>query len=395
MSTQTIADLIATIQALGSQQGPSSYDSFRILLDRLGNPHHKLPLTIHVAGTNGKGSTLADLDSIMRRAGFKVHRYTSPHLVSVCERIQTSNEMISGEALEHHLRTVASHATGLNLTFFDMMTAAAFLEFAASSADYLLLETGIGGEFDPTNVIEKPVATIFTQIGLDHLQRLGPRLVDIAQTKAGIIKQDCPVFTYVQDPIIMAAIVAQAEAKHAPLYTVPVDQVFETGLLGPHQNINASLAAGVARYLGIAEEHIKTGIANAQWPARMQQVAYHGREVWLDMAHNPSAAEVASKSMKELGAAPFHLIFSLRETKDLKGFLEAFRGHILSIRYVPFKADYADGHTIEKLSEVSEELDLRVVISDGLAIAMDQTPAGPVLITGSAVLVGEALEEAS
>lgn len=388
MMPDEIAHLInGILRKTEENSAPTPYESFRILLERLNSPQLSLPPVIHVAGTNGKGSTLAYLNSVFQASGLKVHRYTSPHLLSICERIQTANYLIQENQLLQHLRHISEHVDSLSLTFFQILTAAAFLEFSQTKADYLLLETGLGGRLDPTNVIEKPVATVITQIGMDHMDVLGPQLKDIVHAKAGIIKSQCPVFTFEQDEIVMDILRQEANHQRAPFIISPLDLSLKPSLPGQHQIINASLAARVAQELGFSNKVIHEGIAHTLWPGRMQKIRLYNRDVWLDMAHNESAAEAAVIAMEELGQSPFHLIFSLRQTKDLQGFLSSFRDCTLSLTYVPIHASYTGGHPIEDISSTG----LNIRIAETFAQALTQMPAGPILVAGSALLLSQAL----
>jgi dihydrofolate synthase / folylpolyglutamate synthase len=386
--------IYALIESLQHARDKATIVPFVELLDRLGNPHHRLPKVIHVAGTNGKGSVLAYLDSILRTAKLKIHRYTSPHLVSICERIQVADHLISPQRFLSLLQEIAPHTAGLPLTYFDLITAVAFLEFSRVPADYLLLETGLGGRYDATNVIASPLFSVITQIGMDHMDLLGSDLRNIAREKAGIIKHGAPVITLPHETLVMDVIASEAENKDSKLIIADENEHFEVALLGPHQQQNASLAVAVARQLGcIPDVVIREGLRKAYWPGRMQQIDYCNRLVWLDMAHNASAAEVASLSMKALGAEPFHLIFSLRKSKDLLGFMRAFKGRLLSVIYIPMSW-YVEGHHPDDVQEIADDLHMDLRIMGTIYEALRDLPDEPVLITGSAMLVGDALLEA-
>jgi dihydrofolate synthase/folylpolyglutamate synthase len=384
---QDIFDLIDSLQA---RRAYGSLTTMVELLSRLGNPHQRLPKTIHVAGTNGKGSVLAFLDSILRTMSYRTHRYTSPHLVSICERVQISNQHVTPERFLRNLQEIAPHTHGLELTYFDLITAVAFMEFSQEPADFLLLETGLGGRYDATNVVS-PVATVITQIGLDHMDLLGSDLKTIAREKAGIIKADVPVVTIPHDPDVMKIIEEEASCVGAPLHVVSDLMSTQVGLLGDHQHQNAILAYGVARLLNVgSEDLIRKGIQQATWPGRMQLLLIKGRDIWLDMAHNASAAEVVVQAMRQQGCSPFHLIFSMRATKDARSFLDAFKGNLLTVTYVPLPA-YVAGHEIESIQKIAQALSMNVRIADQLGDALSSLSFGPVLVTGSAILLGEAL----
>jgi dihydrofolate synthase/folylpolyglutamate synthase len=384
-------NILQTLDSLHFPRTEASTAPFTELMSRLDNPHKKLPKTIHVTGTNGKGSVLAYLDSILKTAGYRVHRYTSPHLVSICERIQIANTNIRAEDFYETLQAVAPHTKGLELTIFEMITAVAFLKFAENPADYLLLETGIGGRHDSTNIIENPVVTVITQIGLDHMEKLGPTLTLIAGEKAGIIKHGRPTVTLNHEPEIVNVILEEARLKNSPLFFVEKLDT-QLSLIGAHQQMNAALAHKAAMLLNACpEDVILQGLKTTQWAGRMQSVILHGRKVWLDMAHNPSAALAAVQSMIKIDATPFRLIFSLRENKDVEAFLRTFKNHVCSVTYVPLN-EGAQGHDANAVKVLANHLHMPMDILDSLKMALSNIPDSPILITGSAILVGEALK---
>ncbi len=386
--SQTEQHIYDLLEARHRPRREATLSPFRELLARLGNPHLNLPKVIHVAGTNGKGSVLAYLDSILQTAGFRVHRYTSPHLVSICERIQLSNKTISDTDFLKTLQVVLAHADDQPLTYFELITAVAFIEFKRVPADYLLLETGMGGRHDATNVIENPLATALTQIDLDHVDLLGPDIISIAREKAGVIKACCPVVTIKQAPSILKAIEDEATLKNAPFYLAAEIEDVQLSLLGTHQQQNAAIARKIASIIGIqSEETVLSGLRNAQWSGRMHRITINGRELWIDMAHNVNAAQTAVLTMQELKQTPFHLIFSLRASKDILGFLEAFRSNLRSATYIPLPS-FALGHSLESINDLK---DFPIAIQDSLMNTLSDLPPGPVLIAGSAILVGELL----
>lgn len=386
---QHIYDLIELSQT--PRQQPTT-EPFLSLMDRLGNPHLRLPKVIHVAGTNGKGSVVANINSILQTAGYIVSRYTSPHLVSICERIQISNKLIREEQFLKTLKTVIVQTHGLPLTFFDIITAVAFIEFADNPVDFLLLETGIGGQYDSTNVVESPILTIIAQIGLDHVDILGHSLVDITKEKAGIIKQNCPIITLNHPSQVLDIIQSKALEKQAPLHIAHTNKTYDTGLHGEHQQQNASLAATAISVLGICDENIiLQGIKNTSWPGRMQKIQVDGRNIWIDMAHNASAAKVAVKAMQQMKNTPFHLVFSMRASKDASTFLGAFKDHIESATYIPLP-EYANGHKTDHMTTIAKEHGIKLHAASTIKDALQNLTSGPVLATGSAVLLGEALQ---
>ena len=331
-----------------------SLDRMTHILSKLGNPERKLPPVIHVAGTNGKGSTIAYLRHIMEAAGLKAHVYTSPHLVKFHERIRLSGELISEAGLSALLEECEIANGEEPITFFEITTAAAFLAYSRLPADYLLLEVGLGGRLDATNVIDKPAITIITTVDYDHQQYLGDTLSLIAHEKAGILKRGCTGIIGMQPDEARAEIERVAERVRAPLSIAGQDwqayeqhgrMVFqdEAGLLdlplpqlkGRHQIDNAGNAIAAIRYLNderISDAHIAEGVKSTIWPARMQRLGPGGlsdklpadSELWLDGGHNPSAGRALAQAFSELNerhSRPLVLIWGMLNTKDVGRFI--------------------------------------------------------------------------
>ena len=342
--------------------GRSDMALFAALLGDLGNPHLKLPPVFHVAGTNGKGSTLAFVQAILEASGLRVHKYTSPHLVRFEERIVLAGQVVAAGDLVAVLRDVAVRAPqGMN--FFSLLTAAAFVLFARSAADAVLLETGVGGTLDPTNVVT-PEASIITRISFDHMHLLGTTLADIAANKAGIIKPDRPVVVAPQPAAEVAAVLAaQAQRVKAPLVHARIDTVDDTGfvyrddtrtlrlprpaLAGAHQMVNAATAmAAVAhsRFAHVLDDGAAMARAmhDVHWPGRMQrltrgtlaQLMGSGDELWLDGAHNDSGAEVLAAMFadwRKRDVCPIHVLTSFKGKKDWQAFVAPLLPHIDSL----------------------------------------------------------------
>jgi dihydrofolate synthase/folylpolyglutamate synthase len=328
------------------------------LLERLGHPERRLPPVVHVAGTNGKGSVIAYLRAMLEAAGYRVHVYTSPHLVRFHERIRLAGELIEEDALLVLLEECERANGDEPITFFEVTTCAAFLEFARSPADILLLETGLGGRLDSTNVIEQPMVTIEMPISFDHMQHLGDTLAKIAFEKAGIIKRGRPVVVAPQPPEALAVFEARAAELDAPLarygreWTVARQQndlVFADAmgerklplpaLPGAHQIPNAGAALAALAFLDgfCVDGHAQMrGLTEVQWPARLQRLNRGplarslppGCELWLDGGHNESAGAaladfLGAQEKKERAAKrPLHLIFGMLNTKDPVAFLK-------------------------------------------------------------------------
>jgi len=324
------------------------------LLSLVGHPERKLPPVVHVAGTNGKGSVIAYLRATLETAGNHVHVYTSPHLVRFHERIRIAGELIEEQALVDLIEECERANGGDPITFFEITTVAAFLAFARVPADILLLETGLGGEFDATNVIAAPLATIVMPISFDHMQFLGDSLARIAAAKAGILKQGRPAIVAQQPPEAAAVIEQRAAALNAPLWRCGSEWSFEIGdngftyrdakgaialpkpvLPGRHQYGNAAAAVAATRWLpdfGLTDDAIAAGLTSAVWPARMQRLTRGPLvdllppqwELWLDGGHNTDAGQVIADMIEDWQQAarkPVSLIFGMLTSKDPLAFL--------------------------------------------------------------------------
>ena len=266
-------------------------DRVKRLLRKLGNPEKSIPPVIHVAGTNGKGSTIAMIKAGLQRSGFRTHTYTSPHLVSFNERIEIGDKRISEDALKEVLNECEKVNNSQPITFFEITTCAAFLAFSRASADYTLLEVGLGGEFDATNVIQNPVASIITPISFDHKEYLGSSIKKIAAAKAGIIKKNTPTIISNQSPIVKRILDAKCVSNNsnviwsAESFTVcsswksiiqklskkSIEYPFPN-LIGTHQISNAMTAISTLTYLKVPEKHICEGLTSTYWPARLQEI---------------------------------------------------------------------------------------------------------------------------
>ncbi|MCP5037153.1 MAG: bifunctional folylpolyglutamate synthase/dihydrofolate synthase [Rhodobacteraceae bacterium] len=320
------------------------------LLTALDHPELGLPPVIHLAGTNGKGSTQAMIRAGLEAEGKRVHAYTSPHLARFHERIRLAGELITEEALTRVLDRCIAANDGDEITYFEVTTIAGFLAFAETPADYLLLETGLGGRLDATNVINKPALTVITPISIDHTQFLGETLPEIAAEKAGILKRGVPCVVGPQPEAAMEVIEDHAARIGAPLiaqgqhWHVWEERgrlVFqdEIGLLdlplpkliGTHQIDNAGAALAALRILDAGEDAFDAAMTKAHWPARMQRLrhgplvdAAAGAELWLDGGHNPAAGEALAEVLKSMPPRPTHLICGMLNTKDVTGFLRPF-----------------------------------------------------------------------
>jgi dihydrofolate synthase / folylpolyglutamate synthase len=404
-----------------------SLDRTSRILQRLGNPHQRLPPVIHVAGTNGKGSTIACLRAMLEAAGLRVHCYTSPHLVKFHERIRLAGELISEAALTSLLAECEMANGGAPITFFEITTAAAFLAFSRTPADYLILEVGMGGRLDATNVIDRPKVCVITAIDFDHQQYLGDTLTRIAHEKAGILKRGVPAIVGVQLDEARAEIERVAERVGAPLVIANQDwQSFEQhgrlvfqhedGLLdlplphlhGRHQVDNAGNAIAALRALGhtrVTDNHIAQGLKSVIWPARMQRLGLGAlwahvpadAELWLDGGHNPSAARVLAQAFSDLNdrhSRPLVLVWGMLNTKDVASFIAAFAGiaHRAVTITIP---EEENAVAAEALAQAARGTGLAAETAASLEEALSQasltTPAPRILICGSLYLAGRVL----
>ncbi len=385
------------------------------LLGRLGNPERALPPVLHVAGTNGKGSTCAFLRSAVEAAGLSAHVYTSPHLVRFNERIRLAGRLIDDKALAALLAETLDAADGMEISFFEATTAAAFLAFARTPADACIVEVGLGGRLDATNVIASPLVCGISQLGHDHHFFLGDTLEQIAAEKAGIAKPGVPLVTQVY-PEPLARIVERAAVAAGALWHEIgeserdiwqiVDSVGQFELGGAHQRRNAALAVAMIRrqrMLDIPDSALRDGLAKATWPARLQRLRTGplrdllppDAELWLDGAHNPAAARAVADFFA--GQALGHLIVGLLANKDATGILEPFRGRPIAIHAVPVAGH--EHHLPEALAAVAEKMGFEAKpasnAGDALAgIAGSTDPKTPpvVLIMGSLYLAGAVLK---
>ena len=360
------------------------------LLAALGDPHRALPPVLHVAGTNGKGSTCAFLRAALEAGGARVHVYTSPHLVRFNERIRVAGQLIEDIALAPLLAEAldAAERNAIAPSFFEATTAAAFLAFARTPADACVVEVGLGGRLDATNVVV-PVVCGIAQVGIDHQAFLGDTLAEIAAEKAGIAKRGVPLVCLAQDAVALTAIERVAAAAGAPLAIEGRDWQPDDGLrpalAGAHQRRNAGLAAQMLGAGGFDRDEgvsIRAGIAAAHWPGRLQRLApgplTEAGEVWIDGAHNPAAALVLADT---LAARPMHLVLGILANKDAAGIVAPLARHALSLTFVT-----VPGHDSHDPVALARRWGGRV--ADSVAAAVTQTP---VLVAGSLYLCGEFL----
>ena len=408
------------LRASHPQRIDLSLERMRILCAALGDPQHRLPPVVHVAGTNGKGSTVAFIRAIAEAAGLRVHTYTSPHLVRFNERIRLAGQLIGDAPLNAILDRI--EAVGTEATVFESTTAAAFVAMSETPADLAIIEVGLGGLLDATNVIERPLLSVIAPVDLDHAEFLGTDLHGIAVEKAGILKAGARGLIARQSEVAMAAIEAAARAVHAPLTVMGVDfdawadrgglsfqdqerflDLPAPALSGPHQVDNAGLAVAVALELDLPETAIAEGLRAVRWPARMQRLTAgpYGEaaraadaELWLDGGHNPHAGAALAAALAERQARaprPLALIVGMLANKDAGGFFEALGQSGAAVFTVPFDGAAAEP---EALAAVARGHGLGATpcasVDEALARAL-RLGAGRVTICGSLYLAGEVL----
>lgn len=382
------------------------------LLDRMGRPQDRLPPVVHVAGTNGKGSTIAFLRAILEKAGYRVHVYTSPHLVRFAERIRLAGEIIAEDHLSAILESAERDNGAEPITFFEITTCAALKAFAEVPADILLLEVGLGGRLDATNVVDKPACTVITPVSMDHTQYLGGDLAAIAGEKAAIQKKDVPSVVAPQDPVARAVIAVAAERADARIIDAhPVPAGTRLSLAGPHQAVNAGAAcaaAGVLRQAGftITDDDIEDGLAAASWPARLQRLTKGpipdllgpGWEVRLDGGHNAAAGEtLADHAAKAWPDKPLHLVVGMLNTKTPADFLSPFARQAESLAAISIPGE-ANSLSAEELCATARSVGLDATAAESAekaAAALVGRPPGILLICGSLYLAGEVLADNS
>ncbi len=424
--TNPDSDLILTrLQGLHPKAIDLSLGRLERLLEALDHPERRLPPVVHIAGTNGKGSTLAMLDAMLAADGKHVQRYVSPHLVRFNERILFDREPITEPAFTKILDRVEQANQGLPITFFEITTAAALLAFAERDADVLLLETGLGGRLDATNVVDQPLLTAITPVSLDHQAYLGERLEQIAGEKAGILKRGVPLALGPQAPEGLEVIEARASelgcrliqhgrdwnARHVgDRLHVRIDgstlDLPLPALSGEHQIDNAGLAVAAALNLGDlspSPQSIAHGLKKARWPARLQTLTSGplkaalctGSTIWLDGGHNPGAGEALAIYFDSDDRRPLHLVVGMINTKDSLGFLAPLAQIVTSLHAVSVPDEHASRDP-EDVVRDARDLGISAEVSDSVEAAFStiaERAHSPVrvLICGSLYLAGHVL----
>ncbi len=430
----SVDSLVTRLAALHPKLIDLSLERMWRILAALDHPERRLPSVIHVAGTNGKGSTIAFMRAILEAANLRVHVYTSPHLVRFNERFRLGargeGQLVADDELADVLAECERANTGAPITVFEITTAAGFLLFARHAADVLLLEVGLGGRLDATNVIDRPLATVITPVSLDHAEHLGASLGQVAAEKAGILKPEVPAIVAAQPREALSAIERQAARVKAPIRIAGEDWMAteergrlvyqdDDGLLdlpapklfGRHQFENAGVAIATLRALDeftIGAAAYETGIAKADWPARMQRLA-HGRiaeivpagsELWLDGGHNVDGGRAIASALADLEervSRPLVLIVGMLMTKDSEAFLKNFTGLARRVVAVPIPGQ-EKSLSAHALAEIARTAGIPAESSDDVGSALaaiarfELAPPPRILITGSLYLAGEVLK---
>jgi len=403
------------------------------LLDRLGRPQDLLPPVIHVAGTNGKGSVVATLRAIAEAAGLRVHVYTSPHLVRFNERIRLAGRLIGDDDLSALLEEVEAANGEDPITFFEITTAATLLAFSRHPADLCLLEVGLGGRLDATNVAPRPAACAITPVSLDHQGYLGNSLAEIAGEKAGILRGPFPLVVGAQEAEALEVIEAQAARARAPAFVfgqhwqvglrndVPGDakllysdrrgemELPAPNLAGSHQALNAGTAIAILRHqsaVAISEAAIRAGLGWVRWPGRLQKLEAGPlrkrlsakAELWLDGGHNPAAARALREALPGIadGPRPIHLVIGMQGHRDIEAFLKPLASLASSVHAVTLTGVDAPAAAAD-IAATANALGIQGLMANTIGSALDSITArlegreAVVLIAGSLYLAGEVL----
>lgn len=421
-STNTSDAILARMMALHPKIIDLTLDRMWRLLEALGNPQEKLPPVVHLAGTNGKGSTQAMIRAGLEGRGDRVHAYTSPHLARFNERIRLAGDLID----ERHLAAVLDECWDANnkqnITYFEITTCAAILAFSRTAADYTLLEVGLGGRLDATNIIGTPELTVITPVSKDHEQFLGETIAEIAAEKAGILKRGVPCIVGPQSEEAMEVIEQAAARVGAPLFAygqhwhVHEERgrlVFqdEHGLLdlplpalaGAHQIQNAGTALAALRYLGADEAACEAAMRDVSWPARMQRLkegplveVAAGAELWLDGGHNAAAGKALADVISQLPVRSTHLVCGMLNTKDISGYLTPLAQIADSLTAVSIP-DEPNTLPAEETARAAQNAGFEAYESanvlDAINAIIERSPGSRVLICGSLYLAGAVLRE--
>jgi dihydrofolate synthase/folylpolyglutamate synthase len=427
MTVVVVEQILERLLLLHPQLIDLSLERVQRLLGALGDPQDALPPAIHVAGTNGKGSTIAFLRAMLEAAGYRVHVYTQPHLIRFNERIRLAGRLIEDEMLIALLEECERVNAGAAITHFEITTAAAFLAFARVPADVVLLETGLGGRFDATNVVARPAVTVITSVSLDHQHFLGDTVAAIAGEKAGIFKASRPAVLAPQSAEAQPVLEARATVLGAPLFRSgaewraaphagglryegrrwPELALPPPGLLGRHQYDNAGAALAALDRLerfALPQAALAQGLRRVDWPARLQRLSRGplaerlppGWELWLDGAHNQGGGAVLAAVAAGWREKPLHLLFGMRRNHDPRALLLPLAPFVASLMAVAIPGE-AHALTAEEVAEAASAVGIPAVVQSSLGAAVEGATAtggpGRILICGSLYLAGRVLQE--
>ena len=414
--------ILARMMSLHPKVIDLTLDRVHRLLAALDHPEKSLPPVIHIAGTNGKGSTQAMIRAGLEAEGALVHAYTSPHLARFHERIRLAGSLISEPALAALLDEAVAANGPDPITFFEITTVAALLAFARTKADYTLLEVGLGGRLDATNVIDRPALTVITPVSIDHQQYLGDTLPEIAGEKSGILKRGVPCIVGPQEAAGLDVIEARATKLGVPLFIY--GQHWHTSqeagrmiyqdenglldlplpsLLGAHQITNAGAAIAALRYFGKSSAACEAAVTRPEWPARMQRLrqgplvdAAPEIELWLDGGHNPAGGQAIGATLAAMPKRPSYLICGMLNTKDIKAYLYPLASHIQALHAISIPNEI-NTLSAENTRDAAISVGMRATAETDVMAALNSIKAqdanARVLICGSLYLAGMILRE--
>ena len=424
MATAASSEILGRLQSLYPKSIDLTLYRPKRLLAALGHPERQLPPVIHFAGTNGKGSTLAMTRAGMEAAGLRVHAYISPHLTKFHERITLAGDLIGEDDLATVLRECEKVNEGEPISLFEITTCAAFLAFSRVPADALLLEVGLGGRLDATNVVENPMLTCISPVSMDHQQYLGETISQIASEKAGILKRGVPCIVSRQRPDALQTIRKAASASESPLFEQGHDWTADIAgsglryrdqggelllprpnLVGAHQCDNAGAAIALLRNLGFNAHACEAAVSTARWPARMQRLvkgplvdAAAGSELWLDGGHNEAAGAALALTLREMPARTTRIICGMIDTKDVRSFLKYLRSVADRLHAVAIP-DEAASLPAASIAAAAADVGFNAHASsdpvDAVRTIAQESPGARILVCGSLYLAGRLLRENS
>ncbi len=397
-------ELLKYLNSLHPKYIDFNLDRIKSLLKKLGNPQNKLPIVIHVAGTNGKGSSIAFIKSIAESYGLKVNCYISPHLINFNERIILNGELIEDDFLFENLYEVTKANNDQEITFFEITTAACFLAFSKVQSNICLIETGLGGRLDATNVIENKNITVLTKIGFDHVEFLGNDLKTITSEKCGILQRNAPCVVGKQNNSLVKTVIFE-EAKKKKIQILKLRKIPKTwslGLLGDHQYENAEIAVTVMKFLfkNLKNQTIKNALKSTTWDGRLQKIEkgkfFKNRAnlTLVDGAHNLEGGKVILNYFKKSKINNWLIILGMMRNKNVVGFIDLIKEFVKTIFVVPIQGQRSCFNEIELEQIIKTNFNLNVMPFKNIDTALKNVPSNePLFITGSLYLTGELLKK--